>query len=228
MIRLGVRLEGFEKTRAMLAGRQKQVAFAAAVALTRTAKDVQAEIPAALDRALDRPTQFTKQGTFVTRADRANLAAVVGFKDRQAGYLKFQIAGGVRSPGAGGLKLPTAIQLNEFGNIPRGVIAKLIAVARREGKLAKRTSQRVRVSRNVELFYGDPTDSGGRRFPRGIYKDVDLGGGRRQLVPLIVFPNRPANYKKRFDFLALAERVVRTNWRRNFDQALTDAIRTAR
>ena len=228
MIKLDVRLEGFEKTRAMLAGRSKQVRFATAVALTKTADDVKVAIPAALDQALDRPTPFTKQGTFVTRADRASLEAVVGFKDKQAAYMKFQIAGGVRSPGAGGLRLPTAIQLNAFGNIPRGVIAKLIAVARKEGNLTKGVSRRIRVSRSVELFYGDPKDVGGRKFPRGIYKDVDLGGGRSQLVPLIVFPNRPASYKKRFDFVALASRVVRSNWRRNFDQALADALRTAR
>lgn len=227
MIELKVRIEGLEKTREYIENRGKQARFAAAVALTRTAQDVQREIPAALEKALDRPTTFTKNGTFVSRADRQTLQAVVGFRDRQAEYLKFQIAGGTRTPGPAGLKLPSAIQVNDFGNIPRGLIAKLVAAARKQKGLTRRIATRIKVSNKVDLFFGDPADVGGRKFPRGIYKDVDLGG-RRQLIPLIVFPNRPAKYKPRFDFKGLAERIVRDRWQRNFDQAYADALRTAR
>lgn len=227
-MRIGVVIEGFEAARARLLGKQKQVRFAAVVAITRTANDVKQAVPAALSRDLDRPTRFTLDGTFVTRADRDRLEAVVGFKDRQAKYMQLQIAGGLRQPGSRGIKLPSAIQLNEFGNIPRGVIGKLLAVARKEGALTKRVARRVRISRSVELFFGDPKDQGGRKFPRGIYKDVDLGGGRRQLIPLIVFPQRPAKYRPRFNFQLLAGRVVRESWPRNFNAALADALRTAR
>lgn len=227
-MRFEVILEGFDVAMAKMANRGKQVKFAAAVALTRTAADIKEAVPSALDLVLDRPTTFTRFGTFVSRATRDNLEATVGFKDRQAAYMKYQISGGSRMPGAGGLKLPGAIQLNEFGNIPRGLIAKMIAAARKQGQLTKRVAKRIKVSAKVDLFYGDPKDQGGHRWPRGIYKDVDLGGGRRRLIPLIVFPLVAARYKKRFDFAGLAKSIVDRKWDANFKAAFDEAIRTAR
>ena len=78
---------------------------------------------------------------------------------------------------AGRASLPAAINRNEFGNIPRGLIAQLVAVANRERKLSRVKARRIAVSSKVELFYGDPEDQGGRRYPRGIYKRVSLGCG---------------------------------------------------
>lgn len=206
----------------------KQVDFAAAQALTRTAKDVQAAMPAGLERQLDRPTPFTKSGTFVQAARRDSLVATVAFKDRQASYLQWQVEGGVRSPNRKALRLPAAIALDNFGNLPKGIIQQLLAVARREGKLGKRKSRRIKVSNKLELFYGDPADVGGHRFPPGIYKIVDRGAGRTQLVPLIVFPARSATYRKRLDLVDIAQPVVSANFGPHFEEALRNALRTAR
>ena len=103
----------------------KQVNFAAAVALTRTAQDVQRAIPAALEKALDNPTEFTKRGTYIRSARRDRLESEVGFRPVQARYMALQIEGGTVQPKAAGIKLPGNIQLNAFGNIPRGTIARL-------------------------------------------------------------------------------------------------------
>ena len=230
MIEISVKVEGVDRVKAFLDGRQKQVRYAAAVALTKTASDIKEAMPAELDRALDRPTPFTKRGIFVKRAEaRASvLQSVVGFMPKQAAYMLYQIEGGVRQPGANGLRLPSAIKVNDFGNIPRGLIAQLIAVARKEKGLGRVKGRRIRVSNRLTLFYGDPTDVRGRPSPRGIYKEVDLGAGRKQLVPLIVFPKVAAKYKPRFLFRQFAERIVAARWQRNFDDAYVYAIRTAR
>ena len=47
---------------AKLSGQQRQVSYAAAVALTRTAAQIKAALPSELDRVFDRPTPFTKRG----------------------------------------------------------------------------------------------------------------------------------------------------------------------
>jgi hypothetical protein len=223
-MKISVDVKGLDATKAYLAGMGKQVAFAASKALNATGKKVSDVMPEEIERALDRPTPFTKKGVRVLKyANKANLETTVGFMAAQAKYMAYQVEGGTRQPGPGGLKLPAAIKLNEFGNIPKGVISQLIAVARKENGLKKATSKRVKVSTKVDLFYGDPTDHKGKVLPRGIYKIVNGA-----LIPLIVFPQNPAQYRARFDFAGKAKVVVDREWQRQFDAALDDALRTAK
>lgn len=223
-MKISVEIKGIEAVKAHLSGMGKQVAFAASKALNATAKKVADAMPNEIEKALDRPTPFTKRGVRVLRyANKANLEATVGFMAAQAKYMALQIEGGTRQPGKAGLKLPAAIKLNEFGNIPRGIIAQLVAVARKEQGLKKATSRKVKVSAKLDLFYGDPEDMAGKKWPRGIYK---IANGA--LIPLIIFPQVAAHYKKRFDFPAKARAIVEREWPRQFDAALAEALRTAR
>lgn len=223
-MKIGVDVKGIEAVKAHLAGLGKQVAFAASKALNATGKAVSDAMPAEIDKAIDKPTPFTRRGVRVLAyANKAKLETTVGFMAAQAKYMRWQVEGGSRQPGAGGLRLPSAIKLNEFGNIPKGVIGQLIAVARKERKLGKVKARRIAVSKEVELFYGDPDDKTGKTWPRGIYK---IANG--SLIPLIVFPNKAAQYKARLDFPRIAGRIVKREWPRQFDAALAEAIRTAR
>ena len=214
----------------------KQARFAAAVALTRTAKDVQAAVPAELERDLDRPTDFTKRGTFIVPARKDRLEAVVGFKDRQAKYMALQIAGGVYRPGEAGIRLPGDIVLNSFGNIPRGVIKRL-KVAAAQGTLGPAIAKRINANGNrrkgakpVQLFVGKPQGKGWENAPMGIWRRIPPAtpGGQGKLVPVIVFEDQPVTYRKRFDFPALGRRVVAQKFSAHFKTAFEGAIRTAR
>ena len=64
-----------------LAAAPKQVQYATAVALTKTAAKVREAIPAAMDKTFDRPTAFTRNGTYLIAARRDDLTAQVVFKD---------------------------------------------------------------------------------------------------------------------------------------------------
>jgi hypothetical protein len=215
-----------------------QARFAAAVALTRTAQDVQKAVPAELSRVLDNPTDFTtRNSTFVLRATKENLAATVGFKDKQAKYMALQIAGGRRRPGKGGIKLPGNIQLNAFGNIPRGTIARLKAAAKNGnlgGALAKRINasgtDRRKGAGAVQLFYGIPQGKGWKDAPMGIWRRIppSTAGGKGKLIPVIVFENTPASYRPRFDFARLAQKTMDEKFSTNFNTALRSALATAR
>lgn len=223
-MKITVDVKGLEAVKAQLTGLGKQVAYATSQALNATGKAVADAMPAEMEQALDKPTPFTKRGVRVLKyANKARLETTVGFMAAQSKYMQWQVEGGARNPGAAGLKLPAAIKLNEFGNIPRGVIGQLMATARKERGLSKATSRKVRVSNKVELFYGDPTDQKGKVWPRGIYK---IANGA--LIPLVIFPRKTAQYRVRLDFPRIAERIIAKEWQRQFDTALQNALRTAK
>jgi hypothetical protein len=215
---------------------RKQIAFATAVALTRTAQDLRAAIPAELDRKLDNPTDFTKRGTYLLAARKDKLQAEVGFRQIQARYMALQIAGGARQPGKGGIKLPGNIQLNAFGNIPRGTIAKLKAAAK-EGTLGPALAKRINANGNrrkgaapLQLFYGQPTGRGWENAPVGIWRRIPPAtpGGKGKLIPVIVFDDKPARYRPRFDLRALAQRTVDTRFAGHFRTEFQKAMANAR
>lgn len=226
--RISVRIEGLSALKAEVSGMGKQINFAASRALNAVGKKGAEAMPAEMERTLDNPTPFTKRGFRVLKyASKTSLSVTVGFMTAQEKYMQFATDGGVRQPGPGGLKLPGAIKLNSFGNIPKGIIGQLIAVANKERKLGKVKARRVAVSNKVDLFYGDPIDHGGKPMPRGIYKRV-IAGAESRLIPLVVFPVTPAKYKPRLDPRAKIEAVVKAEWPSMFDSALADAVRTAR
>ncbi len=213
----------------------KQVAYATAVALTKTAAKVRDAMPAALDKTFDRPTPFTRNGTYLVAARRDNLTAEVNFKDIQAKYLRLQADGGAYQPKAGGIRLPGNIVLNAFGNIPRGLIAKLKAAAQ-NGQLSAAIVKRLGVAHNrrkgappIQLFYGVPQGKGWESAPVGIWRRIPgASGGPGKLVPVIVFSDKPARYKKRLDMAAIATPIIAANFSNEFDAALRQALATAR
>ena len=224
MIDIRVDVSGFAVLKATLDGYGRQIAFATSKALNATGKKVADAMPDEIEKAIDKPTPFTKRGVRVLAyANKSRLQTTVGFMAAQAKYMRWQVEGGVRQPGSAGLRLPSAIKVNEFGNIPKGIINQLVAVARKEGKLGKVKARRVQVSSKVELFYGDPLDKTGKKWPRGIYKII-IGS----LIPLVVFPVTPARYRAIFDFPRIAEGIAKREWPRQFETALADALRTAR
>lgn len=214
----------------------KQVNYAMAVALTRTAQDVQRAVPAALEKALDNPTEFTKRGTYIRAARRDRLESEVGFRPVQARYMALQIEGGTVQPTAAGIKLPGNIQLNAFGNIPRGTIARLKAAAK-DGTLGPAIAKRLNVQGNrrkgaapIQLFYGQPTGRGWENAPVGIWRRIPPAtpGGKGKLVPVVLFDKKPARYRARFDFKALAQATVDARFAAHFQAEFRKAIATAR
>lgn len=201
-----------------------QYAFAVASALTATVKAVQKEMPAAVAQDLDRPTAFTKAGFFIVPARKDRLTAVVGVKDRQAQYLRYQVDGGRRAPLRKALRLPSEVQLDASGNMPAGLVRQLVARAKANKRATKTQAQRFGVSQALDLFYGEPGD--GR--PAGIYKRVVLSATRQQLVPMVVFPQRPANYEPRFKFRERAQALVASTFEPELRKAWARAQATAR
>jgi hypothetical protein len=201
----------------------KQYPFAVAMALTQTARAVKDSMPDLVQRELDDPTPFTKAGFYSTVARKDNLTAIVGAKDKQAEYLRWQVEGGRRAPKNKALRLPGDVQLNAYGNIPAGLIRQLVARAKAGKRATKGQAARFGVSQALDLFYGEPGD--GR--PAGIYKRVGTGTVRR-LVPVIVFPKQSAQYERRLDFYGQARRVTLATFDDNLRRSWAKALASAR
>lgn len=82
---LTIKLEGMDRLEAKLRGIEKQVQFATALALTRTAKLVQAEVAEEMKRKFDRPTRITLKSIWVKPATKQALWAMVYLKDKPLG-----------------------------------------------------------------------------------------------------------------------------------------------
>lgn len=117
-----------EWTRELSAFHREQIPFAAALALTETARDdVKPAVELRIELAFDRPTPFTRRGVAYLAARKNNLVATVLIKDRQAAYLKIEETGGVRRPRNRALPIPVAQRRNKYGNLPRGSVRRLLA-----------------------------------------------------------------------------------------------------
>lgn len=220
---------------ATMQGTAKQINYAAAVALTKTAVKARAAIPGILDKQLDRPTSFTKTGTYLARAERANLVAEVGFKPIQAKYLQLQAEGGTVAPTLAGIKLPANVTLNKFGNVPKGLIAQLKAAAD-NGTLSPAIARKINVKGGrrkgaapVQLFYGVPAGGLWAGAPMGIWRRIPgVNGGPGRLIPVIVFANKPVKFTQRLDLLTPITKVVNENIGAEFAAALNAANGTAK
>lgn len=115
-------------TRSLDDFRRQQLPFATALALTDTARyDVVPAIERQIDIVFDRPTPFTRRGVGYRPAYKNRPVARVFIKDIQARYLELEEYGGVRMPRKRALVLPVGQRVNQYGNLPRGSVQRLLA-----------------------------------------------------------------------------------------------------
>lgn len=149
-MRLTMKMEGLQEAVSKVSDLPKQVRFATAVALTRTAKLVaEAEVQEMRD-VFDRPTPFTLRSIFVTGARPDAPTATVGIKNDSGGqrpavsWLRWQVQGGLRTQtayerllvGAGAMRSDDravpgkGAKLDAFGNISRGQRIQILSQLR--------------------------------------------------------------------------------------------------
>lgn len=149
-MQIKVDTSGLESLSRQMQGMQKQVAFATAVALTRTAKAAQGDVAAEFARKFDRPTPTVMNGLWTKPATKQNLRSMVYVKDRPLGgknpnslaqILAHEFSGGSRiakqlevllrqqgfltaneyvAPGG-------AAKLDRYGNMSRGQITQILS-----------------------------------------------------------------------------------------------------
>jgi len=227
-----VKIDGIEAVHRKIQEAGKQARYAAAVSLTRTAKDVEKRLQSDMASSFDNPAPWVAKGTFVKPADKQTLTATVGIKDRQALYVKeFFNAGGAR-----GAK-PFEKALASMGVLPNGYRAvpgdglKLDArgipnrAQLREvfGSLASRMQVAKGRGKRMQLvgYFVIPVGTGSRLHPGVWWRSG------RATKPVLLFV-RGASYRKLFDLARTAQDVVASDFDRHFAEAFENALRTAR
>lgn len=207
---------------------ESQAKFATALALTRTAQGVAADLAADLPRIFKSVAPFTKRAFYISKATKSNLTATVGIKQKQAQYLYREIVGGARDPAiekllgrilpSGYFVVPTSfskLTANRKVSIAwvRKIADQLAGTATAQAKVRKK-----RGAANVPFIV-----AGDAKLHPGIYQKVNAQG----IAPLLLFVKRP-KYSRRYDFKGTAKRFARARFADEFARAARDAMATAR
>ena len=237
-----------------LDGMDKQVDFAAAVALTKTAGIARTKVQENMRQVFDRPTPWVINSLRLKSATKTNLVAEVAFKDINSEVssktMVFpHVEGGQRSFKAMEVRLMQAglmpsgynavpgeaAKMDAFGNMNRGQITTLLNILgtyREAGynKADARTVARLAKGRGsaygFEYFVAKVGDTRTKHLQPGVYQRVKTPFGS-SLKPVLMFVRR-ANYKKRLDFYGIVNDVAAQELKPQFDQALEMAMATAR
>ena len=222
---------------------RRQVPFATALALTRTAQAVQSGLQREMSSVFDNLTPWVANGTFVAPATKQTLTAEAGMKDKgrrsPALYTKEHFSSGERGlkpfevvmqsrgilpqgmraiPGAG-------IKADRYGNPNRAAIKEVIEQASRGVRVW--TGKGKRQSLTGYFVVTKPEqDPRTKHLIPGIYRRIQKGADN-ELIPVFIFVDQ-AQYGKVIDLQAIASKTVRAVFEREFADALERATRTAR
>ncbi|POR52769.1 hypothetical protein B0G62_10466 [Paraburkholderia eburnea] len=201
---------------------RQQIPFATATALNALARQVQRAEVDNMRTTFRNPSPFTLRSVRMTAARKTNLEATVFVMDRAAGYLIPYEDGGVHKLPGPALFNPKDIDLNQYGQLGRGIMAKLRG--RKDIFIGKvQTShgpingvwQRLEISR-----------SGGvrrKRAGQGSLYDKDLGA-----LKLLIRFGDALPVRQHLNFELRAYQIVNMGFRREFGRALGKAIASAR
>ena len=200
---ISVKMETERAEKYLRKAAKKQLPFATAVALTKTAKHLAEVERRSLSKHLDRPTPFTKKAFAIKPARKQDfktgrIFSRLFIKDAQEKYLRFAIEGGTRRPKNRAIVVPgQATRLNRYGNLSRNFIKNMLAKP------------------NVFTTTINGTGAIVQRMRSGILKT------------LVIFTSS-ASYEKRLPFFEIAKRVVPKRVVIEMNRALRSALRTAR
>ena len=223
----------------------KQIPFAMAKALTQTAIQAQTDIVQAMTQGFDRPTPYTLNSTYISPATKDRLEATVKLKNESAKglpatkYLAPEVFGGNRNAkrsevalrnllnlDAGSFIVPgAAVPLDQYGNITAGTMTKILSAVRSHpdsyaNTTSKSRQRAIAAGRNLDYFVGN-SPTGAMR--RGVWERDG-----RHLHPILIFIDTAPSYRERLHFYAIAQQTYARVYQQLFNQALADAIATAR
>lgn len=252
-----IQITGLDKAQRLLSGLDRQARYAASVTLNTLARGpVKQALQREMRDSLDRPTPFTLNSIKLTKpATVRDPIALIDFKEVSGGarpaadYLRWQVRGGQRRlkafevmlrsigvlPG-GYFAVPgSGAKFDAYGNVQRGQITailsyfqafpeqgrgfKMNATAATRRRMAKGTRSKL----GYRYFVGRP----GGRGELGIYQDVRITSGVRELLPIFVFVQW-TRYEPRLDLGYAAQLTVQREAGPIYRAALAQALRTAR
>ena len=220
---------------------------AANTALSRTVARSRLDMREAMPRIFDRPTPFTVNAIRYSVDPAGRSAALYISEDAPKGtpparYLRAEIMGGARRDKRSeralvirGLLAPDqqtvpgeGAPLDQYGNLQRGLLTRVLSRLGAFGEqgyaanASAKTKKRLRrqklaaASTGTDFFVGKNKD--GR--PGAVYRVL----GNHSIVPVLIFTDRRAHYRARFDFAELASKSFAATWPKEMRRAFHEAM----
>jgi hypothetical protein len=191
---------------------KRELPFALAKALTKTAQDVQAKVISGLPSRFTLRTKWfqpnTPFGFKIEKATKTNLVAKVYTR---APWMQLQETGGVKQAPGKRLAIPF---LERPGTRP-GVV---FGVKRTKRDLIMKSQKPQALGSKAFILKGK----------KGDLLAMRTGRGKRSILRILYGLEPKANIKARLHFAETAQQVVDQGWRRNFEDAIAYALRTSR
>lgn len=197
---------------------QQQLPYASALAATALAKRVQAEEQAALRRVFDRPTPFTINAIGVKAARKTDPVATVFVKDVAASYLAPYEFGGRHKINGKAMLVPKAAPTNQYGNLPKSLLARL--KGRSDIFIGPIKTKSGEVINGVWQRPMPVAPLAGRRGQRG--------ANRTDHLKLLVRFTDAQEVTKHLNYMARAKLVIATHFNAEFAAAMTKAMASAK
>ena len=222
--------------------------YAAATALTRTVQALaKTVLPGEMQRVFDRPNRYTLNSLRAKVANKDNLTASVWVKSdatnngtRPEDYLLPNVEGGPRNEKrferamryagllpAGWRAMPgQGAPLDEFGNLRRGEMQRILTATRSAFDPYQRKSNSARSRKNakkapyfavtpfVGVFQGGEYKVKPSRMQSGVYRREGRG-----IKPVLIFTKTQPRYRQRLDFTGASERYTLQTFPAEFDRA---------
>jgi len=246
MLQIDARTNIEELSKALRTVGEKQLPFAFALMATRLAVLVKKGELSVLKARIDRPTTTTLNSLYVKPAKPGKPEARTFFKDAWTSgvpadtYLqqavkggrrphkrfeKALIAKGIMKPGQ--YALPAASALNQFGNVPRGTIMKILsglgAAETVSGVQANATgSKRSKRKGNAQKYFAGEVDG-----TQGVWERKKTAWGDA-VRPVFIFSDGEPGYQVILPFYKIADNIVKANRVREFQSAMDTALATKR
>ena len=238
--------KGLDAASITLKGAERQIPFATALALTKTAQLVKNGILEVMAKRLDNPTKTTLNSLFLSPAKTKNLQAKVWLKDTfNAGipadrYMQAIVYGGVRRRKrfemallARGLMSPNQYAIPQkpfldlFGNIKGSLAIRILsglgAAETVSGYSANATdSKRSRKKGNASRWFVGDVDG-----TQGVWERKRIGSSTG-VRPVFIFTDSAPKYRVIVPFFKIADNIIKANYESEFAKALERALATAR
>jgi hypothetical protein len=199
-----------------------QIPFATAGAINALAKQVQLAEVENLRSTFRNPSPFTLRSIRMTSARKGFPEASVFVQDKAEQYLLPYEFGGVHQLPGPALFNPKDIDLNAYGQLPRGIMARLrgrqdifIGVIQTSKGPVNGVWQRLDIARNGSQRR--------RRAGRGTLHHKHLGA-----LKLLIRFGDALPVTQHLDYMKRGQQIVDRNFRKEFGRALARAIATAR
>lgn len=199
-----------------------QIPFATSSAINALAKQVQAGEIENLRTTFRNPSPFTLRSVRMTPARKSSPEASVFVMDKAEQYLEPYEFGGVHQLPGPALFNPKDIDLNAYGQLPRGIMARL----RGRKDIFIGTIQTSKGAVNGVWQRLDVSRTGGqrrRRAGRGGLHDKHLGA-----LKLLIRFGDALPVTQHLDFMKRGQQIVDRNFTKEFGRALARAIATSR